>query len=122
MCCSDGLKAIFDGYKVKDAHVVVRKYGPVTGRSKGFGFVDLEDHAEQQKVLHAFNGKNVDGRVCLLTSYKCVTSKTKLRMISYSRKSKSRSPLNQQRATTPKPMRQKLRHDRLYMITNKNLQ
>lgn len=59
---NDGLKAVFEGYSVVNAHVVVRKYGPVTGRSKGFGFVELSDEAEQKKVLEAFNGKEVDGR------------------------------------------------------------
>jgi hypothetical protein len=38
---SDGLKAVFEGYNVANAHVVVRKYGPVKGRSKGFGFVEV---------------------------------------------------------------------------------
>ena len=35
------MKAIFDGYNVTSAHVVVRKYGPISGRSKGFGFVEV---------------------------------------------------------------------------------
>lgn len=62
---------MFDGYKVKSAHVVTRKRGPVTGLSKGFGFVDLEDEAEQKKVLEAFNGKEVDGRVRHCLSLTC---------------------------------------------------
>jgi RNA recognition motif-containing protein len=43
-----GLSAVFTGYKVKTAKVVTRRG---TGRSKGFGFVELEDESEQQKVL-----------------------------------------------------------------------
>jgi len=44
----DTLRAVFDGYKVKSATVIVRK---TTGRSKGFGFVELETEAEQERLL-----------------------------------------------------------------------
>jgi len=44
----DGLRAVFKDYKVKTAKVILRR---ASGRSKGFGFVDLEDEGEQQKVL-----------------------------------------------------------------------
>lgn len=44
----EGLKAVFKDFKVKTAKVILRR---ASGRSKGFGFVDLEDEAEQQKVL-----------------------------------------------------------------------
>lgn len=33
-----------------------------TGRSRGFGFVELKDAANLQKVIDALNGKDVDGR------------------------------------------------------------
>lgn len=42
--------AVFQGYKIKSAKVVVRRG---TGRSKGFGFVELEDEEEQQRLLAA---------------------------------------------------------------------
>jgi len=45
-----GLAAVFHEYKVKTAKVVTRRG---TGRSKGFGFVDLEDESEQQRLLAA---------------------------------------------------------------------
>jgi len=45
-----GLSAVFKDYKIKTAKVVTRRG---TGRSKGFGFVELEDEAEQQKILAA---------------------------------------------------------------------
>ncbi|GAB5589730.1 hypothetical protein Unana1_04630 [Umbelopsis nana] len=54
----DGLKDILKNYRVKSAHVVKRK----TGRSKGFGFVEMEDEAEQQKVLDELKTVTVDGR------------------------------------------------------------
>jgi len=44
----EGLKAVFKDYKVKTAKVILRR---ASGRSKGFGFVELDDEAEQQKVL-----------------------------------------------------------------------
>jgi len=45
-----GLAAVFADFKIKSAKVVTRRG---TGRSKGFGFVELEDEAEQQKLLAA---------------------------------------------------------------------
>jgi RNA recognition motif-containing protein len=33
-----------------------------TGRSKGFGFVEMGSDAEAQKAIEALNGKSVDGR------------------------------------------------------------
>ena len=33
-----------------------------TGRSKGFGFVEMNSDAEAQAAIDALNGKNVDGR------------------------------------------------------------
>lgn len=44
----EGLRAVFKDFNVKSAKVILRR---ASGRSKGFGFVELEDEAEQQKVL-----------------------------------------------------------------------
>jgi len=44
----EGLKAVFKDYQLKSAKVILRR---ASGRSKGFGFVELEDETEQQKVL-----------------------------------------------------------------------
>ncbi len=33
-----------------------------TGRSKGFGFVEMGSDAEAQKAIDGLNGKNIDGR------------------------------------------------------------
>ncbi|KAJ1021189.1 hypothetical protein NDA16_003975 [Ustilago loliicola] len=55
----DSLKAAFSDYKVKSAHVVKRRSGD---RSKGFGFVDFEDNAEQQRAVASVQGKQIDGR------------------------------------------------------------
>lgn len=53
------LKAAFDGFNVKSAKVVKRRFGP---RTKGFGFVELESEAEQQRALQEIQGKAVEGR------------------------------------------------------------
>jgi RNA recognition motif-containing protein len=45
---NETLGATFAAYKVKSSTVIVRK---VTGRSKGFGFVELADEAEQARLL-----------------------------------------------------------------------
>lgn len=55
----DSLKAAFADYKIKSAHIVKRRNG---NRSKGFGFVDFEDNAEQQRAIAASQGKEIDGR------------------------------------------------------------
>ncbi|KAF9426144.1 hypothetical protein BGZ94_006868 [Podila epigama] len=55
----DGLKALFAEFKVASAHVVRRRG---SGRSKGFGFVELVDEAEQQKVLEKMKNAQADGR------------------------------------------------------------
>jgi RNA recognition motif-containing protein len=34
----------------------------MTGRSKGFGFVEMPDRAQAQAAIDALNGKDVDGR------------------------------------------------------------
>jgi len=33
-----------------------------TGRSKGFGFVEMSDDGDAQKAIEALNGQSVDGR------------------------------------------------------------
>ncbi|MBI4094955.1 MAG: RNA-binding protein [Candidatus Liptonbacteria bacterium] len=34
----------------------------MTGRSKGFGFVEMSSDEEAQKAIEMFNGKDLDGR------------------------------------------------------------
>lgn len=34
----------------------------MSGRSKGFGFVEMEDDSEADKAIADFNGKELDGR------------------------------------------------------------
>jgi len=44
---------------VVSAKVISDKY---TGRSRGFGFVEMASAEETQKAIEMFNGKDVDGR------------------------------------------------------------
>ncbi|KAF8944751.1 hypothetical protein BGZ47_003747 [Haplosporangium gracile] len=54
-----GLKELFAQFKVASAHVVRRRG---SGRSKGFGFVELVDEAEQQNVIEKMEGVMANGR------------------------------------------------------------
>ena len=44
---------------VASARVVTDKF---TNRSRGFGFVEMNDEAEAQKVIDSLNGTMLDGR------------------------------------------------------------
>ncbi|HYC34369.1 MAG TPA: RNA-binding protein [Candidatus Paceibacterota bacterium] len=56
----DGLKAAFD----KSGNVVSAKVitDRETGRSKGFGFVEMSDASEADKAIADWNGQELDGR------------------------------------------------------------
>lgn len=56
----EGLKAFFETIgEVTSARVVTDRE---TGRSKGFGFVEYADEANNQKAVDELNGKDLDGR------------------------------------------------------------
>jgi len=44
---------------VESAIVITDK---ISGRSKGFGFVEMSSEEEAQKAIEMFNGKEVDGK------------------------------------------------------------
>jgi len=48
--------------KVVSARIVRKQYGRPR-KSKGYGFVDVGDEAEQKKAIEALEGKDVDGRM-----------------------------------------------------------
>lgn len=56
----DGLKAHFEQIgPVVSARVITDRD---TGRSKGFGFVEMENDDDNQKAVDQLNGKDLDGR------------------------------------------------------------
>ena len=54
------LQEIFATYgSVESARVITDKF---TGRSKGFGFVEMSSGGEAQKAIEALNGTEIEGR------------------------------------------------------------
>ncbi|MDX1691766.1 MAG: RNA-binding protein [Acidimicrobiia bacterium] len=57
---SDGLRGLFAEYgEVTSAQVITDRD---TGRSRGFGFVEMADDDAAQKAINEMNGSSVDGR------------------------------------------------------------
>ena len=57
---SSDLQQMFEEFgTVNSAQVIMDRD---TGRSKGFGFVEMGSDQEAQAAIDALNGKNVDGR------------------------------------------------------------
>lgn len=56
----EGLKDLFSGAgTVESASVITDK---ISGRSKGFGFVEMSSDEEAKKAIEMFNEKELDGR------------------------------------------------------------
>jgi RNA recognition motif-containing protein len=57
---SDDLMEVFSSYgKVESATVITDKF---TGRSKGFGFVTMENNNEARQAIESLNGAMLEGR------------------------------------------------------------
>ena len=57
---NDSLKEMFaQAGTVESATIIMDK---MTGRSKGFGFVEMSSDEEAQKAIEMFDGKETDGR------------------------------------------------------------
>ena len=57
---NDELKSLFEGAgAVSSATIIMDK---MTGRSKGFGFVQYVNDADADNAINMFNGKPLDGR------------------------------------------------------------
>jgi RNA recognition motif-containing protein len=56
----DKLNQLFQTYgQINSANVIMDR---LTGRSRGFGFVEMENNAEADKAIAELNGKTIDGR------------------------------------------------------------
>ena len=57
---SEELAKLFEEYgRVQDAQVITDRE---TGRSKGFGFIDMPDNAEADEAIKALNATQLKGR------------------------------------------------------------
>ncbi|MDD2486343.1 MAG: RNA-binding protein [bacterium] len=57
---NDALKELFEPYgTVESAEVIVDR---TTGRSKGFGFVEMDTDEAARMAIDSLNGKEVNGR------------------------------------------------------------
>jgi RNA recognition motif-containing protein len=60
----DGLKEFFSqAGAVTSASVIMDK---MSGRSKGFGFVEMASEEEAKKAVEMLNGKELDGRTLIV--------------------------------------------------------
>ncbi len=58
------LQQLFEGYgEVSSVKIVMDKF---TGRSKGFGFIEMPDDAEAQAAINDLNGKELEGRAIVV--------------------------------------------------------
>lgn len=64
----DSLRDLFaQAGTVESANIIVDK---ISGRSKGFGFVEMSTDEEAQKAIEMFNGQELDGREIVVNEAK----------------------------------------------------
>ena len=54
------LRSLVEGHGTVESVTVITDRE--TGRSKGFGFVEMSNDAEAERAISALNGKEIDGR------------------------------------------------------------
>jgi cold-inducible RNA-binding protein len=55
----EAMKKLFESYNAQEVSLIIDKFSK---RSKGFGFVTIEDEETAKKAVSEMNGKAVDGR------------------------------------------------------------
>ncbi|MEW6671086.1 MAG: RNA-binding protein [Thermodesulfobacteriota bacterium] len=56
----DGLKALFAEFgEIESAKIIMDRF---SGRSKGFGFVEMPNNSEADQAIKALNGKLIEGK------------------------------------------------------------
>jgi len=69
-----GLADVFaSAGQVTSANIITDK---MTGRSKGFGFVEMATEDEAQKAIEMFNGQDVDGRKIVVSEARPMQPRT----------------------------------------------
>jgi len=64
----DSLRQLFESHGVVDkVNIITDRY---TGRSKGFGFVEMPDSAAAKAAIQGLNGKELDGRALTVNEAK----------------------------------------------------
>ena len=62
------LKELFEEYgEVSSAKIIIDKY---SGKSKGFGFVEMPNDAEAKKAIDELNGSEIQGRKIIVNESK----------------------------------------------------
>lgn len=70
----EGLKDLFSqAGTVESASIIKDKF---SGRSKGFGFVEMSTDEEAKKAIEMFNGKELDGRNIIVDEARPMRKKT----------------------------------------------
>lgn len=65
---NNALRVAFEAFgDVQSASVITDRD---TGRSKGFGFVEMADQAQAQAAINGLNGKEIDGRTVTVNEAK----------------------------------------------------
>lgn len=61
----DGLREFFTQAGTVESAVIITD--KVSGRSKGFGFVEMATEEEAQKAIDSLNGQELDGRTLVVS-------------------------------------------------------
>jgi RNA recognition motif-containing protein len=64
----DSLRQLFESHGVVDTVNIITDRD--TGRSKGFGFVEMPDSAAAKAAIQGLNGKELDGRALTVNEAK----------------------------------------------------
>jgi RNA recognition motif-containing protein len=64
----DALKDLFSQAGAVDSVAIIAD--KISGRSKGFGFVEMSSEEEAKKAIEMFNGKELDGRNIIVNEAK----------------------------------------------------
>lgn len=70
----DGLKELFsEAGTVASVAIIMDKF---SGRSKGFGFVEMSSEEEAKKAIEMFNEKELDGRKIIVNEARPMRERT----------------------------------------------